>query len=216
MIWEIISSLKNKILSVGTAGPLSLQIKNFINLKNKILEKKYFKFYSKNIQNGTGTFFDTKNINKFHKNMGTDTWVEKYFISISWNKSDKFVENKWINWKNNSSERIISVKRKFEINKNFDESFEFLYKKFWSDIPKNDLKRILWFWENNSILQIYTKNLDLLFVKYISNWNNKKINLNFKKWKQWWKDGGKNVFEIKLPILKRWEKQEIFFNFRKN
>ena len=223
MIWEIILSLKNKILE-DLKNKKFDNLEKFLALKNKILEKKYnancearecsygyLKLYSKNEK--IEKLFK-KNILEKNKNL------EKYFISISWNKSDKFIENKWINWKENFSEKIISVKRKFfkseKEKKDFEEFFEFLYKKFWSDIPKNELKKILWFWENNSILQFYTQknnweNLDLLFVKYIWDWSDEKISLNFKKWQQ----GEKNVFEINLPILKSWEKQEIFFNWKK-
>jgi len=238
MIWEIISSLKNKMQNLvilgldpgiresldnqwkksvqQTGSPPSREwqiFEKFFDLKNKILEKKYIKYYSNNSE--INNLFK-KNI--LNKNFQESNRIQKYFISISWNKSDKFVENKWINWKNNSSKKIISVKRKFFKSKKekneFDKFFEFLFKKFWSDIPKNELKRILWFWYNNSILQFYTskktwKSLDLLFVKFIwENWVKK--NLKFKKWQQW----DKNVFEIHLPILKNLEKQEIFFNFK--
>ena len=213
MIWEIISSLKENILDKKNINNLE----KFFYLKNEILEKKYLQFYSKNLE--INNLFK-KNITK--KSDKINNTIQKYFISISWNKSDKFIKNKWINWKENSSEKVISVKREFLISinekKEFESFFDFLFKKFWSDIPKTELKRILWFWDNNSVLHFYIdkngneykEGLDLLFVKFTKkNWEIQ--NLKYSTWKE----GNGVVFEINLPILKIGEKQEVFFNFKK-
>ena len=200
MIWEFFLSLKGKIFDKEFFMNLLWGEKIF-DLKNKIFEKWLIKFYSKNEK--INDFFQKKYAKKPDE-------IQEIFISISWNKSWKFVEKKFLNWKENSSKKIISLKRNFFIDWEFEKFFEFLYQKFWSDIPKTELKKILWFWWNNEILQIYTsKKYDLLFVKFLKNWEVKK--LNFKKWISW----DKNVFEIDLPILNIWERDEVFLDFKK-
>ncbi|MCD5382855.1 DUF4012 domain-containing protein [Candidatus Gracilibacteria bacterium] len=200
MIGEFFLSLKGKIFDKEFFMNL-LGGEKIFDLKNKIFEKGLIKFYSKNEK--INDFFQKKYAKKPDE-------IQEIFISISGNKSGKFVEKKFLNWKENSSKKIISLKRNFFIDGEFEKFFEFLYQKFGSDIPKTELKKILGFGGNNEILQIYTsKKYDLLFVKFLKNGEVKK--LNFKKWIS----GDKNVFEIDLPILNIGERDEVFLDFKK-
>lgn len=174
---------------------ISDKVKSTYFLKDSLISAKHLQFVSLNND-------ITLELNKLN---ATNWLPERDFIipvliSISWNKSDKFVSTNLSVKKDSNFEFVFNLKRNFKWPLSYEKKLNELYLKYWSWIPKDILKNILWYWWNRSILQIYTEsNYDLLFAKNKSwTWESiKEDKVDFRKWQKW----NFNIFEFELPLI---------------
>lgn len=215
LIQYLTESRKNKIISpkIIVINQLLNKIKNKISknpedffeiydLKNKWIKNKNIQIFSSNEEIN----FELKKL-WIKKDFPKKDFIAPIFVSISWNKSDKFVKTNFEikKEKDTEFEFNLEINRKFDIPKTFLKmrNNELVWR--YSDIPKVELKRILWFWGNKIIFQIYTdKKFKLLFSEI--NWKNIKNNF----WTQW----DLNVFEILLPEIFDWENLNLKLYFK--
>ncbi len=121
-------------------------------------------------------------------------------ISISWNKSDAFVmqnikmTKKLLNWKEITT---IKINRKHTWNEEDDKYFKYLWKTLWKpNIPLYHLKTILGHGPNNTLLQFFVDE------------DSSDFNLSSGTFRTW-KENGKKIVEVNLPLLNAGEKQEV-------
>jgi len=194
----VINQLKNIIKEKVFQNPKF--VLEIYDLKNKVLENKDIQIYSSNWD-----INDELTSLGIESNFPEKDFIAPIFISISWNKSDKFIKTDFEIEKKWEFEFVLKINRNFEIPESFLKLWNEKLVQKYSDISKVELKRILWFWWNRSVLQLYVPStVDLLFLEA---WNK---NFEAKKWTQW----DLNVFEIELSEIFDWEKLNLELYFK--
>ena len=172
--------------------------------------------------------FDNKNlqitsINSWNKKLIEDLWfnwkfpsddfVAPVFISISWNKSDKFVKTFFALEKKSEYEFTFNVSRTHSWPEKYEKKWQFLINTFDSWIPRDLLKDILWFWWNRSVLQFYLPHdFSLLFSQssIIRDWKLEELDINPRGWQK----GNLAIYEFELPIIYPDQKIELVLHFK--
>ena len=205
-------SLKQKILGelmqwlISRIDKMSFQEKmdfafGLVSLKQKFIENKSMQAVSL-LEDSQKLFEDYWFCSDF---WNSENFVAPVLISISWNKSDRFIKNSYSLTNVSDHEFVLSLDRQFEIWDFDRDVIDILFWKKWIDIPAEKLKEIMWFASNNSILQIYLpRKYDLIFVFEGGN------KIEHKVWMSW----NNKVYELFLPVISEWQRSLLEMHFK--
>ncbi len=137
----------------------------------------------------------------FKSGLPKENFIAPIFTSISWNKSDKFIETYYEINKKSDFEFSLDIMRSHDWTSQWEDRWQYLTNNFEVAKNKKILKDIMWYWWNRTVLQLY---MPIEYSLLMQSWElisksewKKSINISSRNWQQW----ALNVYEIELPII---------------